>query len=78
MKTLAATFLSILLFNNAAHAVTVWEIRRICGADSKTYCPKVGYGDPMKACLNKNITKLAPACKAVMGKINSGEKVTLF
>jgi hypothetical protein len=32
----------------------------------------------MKACLNKNIAKLAPACKAVMGKINSGEKVTLF
>jgi hypothetical protein len=78
MKIVVFMGLMCLLLTVTAQAVTVWEIRRVCGTDSKSYCPKVGYGEPMKACLNRNITKLVPACKAVMGRINAGESVTLF
>jgi uncharacterized GH25 family protein len=76
-KLLITAGLTILLAGSA-NAITVWEIRRACGSDGTTYCPKASYGDPMKACLNKNFKKLTPSCKAVMKLINAGEKVKLF
>jgi hypothetical protein len=78
MKNSLTTVLLLVLLAGSADAVTVWEIRRACGSDGKAYCPKASYGDPMKSCLNLNFTKLAPSCKAVMKRINSGEKVRLF
>jgi hypothetical protein len=78
MKTLIGAALLIYTFASAANAITVWEIRRACGSDGTTYCPKASYGDPMKACLNKSFRKLTPNCKAVMKRLNAGEKVKLF
>jgi uncharacterized GH25 family protein len=78
MKKLFGAALLICTFAGTANAITVWEIRRACGSDGTTYCPKASYGDPMKACLNKNFKKLTPNCKAVMKRINAGEKVKLF
>jgi hypothetical protein len=78
MKRFLFAILAIGIFASAAEAVTAWEIRRNCGNDGKTYCPKAGYGEPMKACLNVNFVKLTPQCKAVMKRINAGEKVRLF
>jgi hypothetical protein len=78
MKRLLTAALLSLLCAGTAHAITIWEIRRACGGDGTTYCPKVSYGEPMKACLNKTAKKLTPACKAVMKRLNAGEKVRLF
>jgi hypothetical protein len=78
MKTVVLSLLVTMVMAASAQAVTVWEIRRACGADGKNYCPKAGYGDPMKVCLNKNLAKLAPSCKVIMGRINGGERVRLF
>jgi hypothetical protein len=61
-----------------AEAVTVREISRACGTDGEKFCPNESYGKPMQVCLNKNRRKLTAACKAVMKRINSGEKVTFF
>jgi hypothetical protein len=77
MKTIIFLTLALAMFVSAADAVTVWEIRRGCGADVKAYCPKAGYGEPMKSCLNANYIKFAPQYKAVMKRINAGEKVRL-
>jgi uncharacterized GH25 family protein len=76
-KLLLIIALSI-LGAGSAHAITVWEIRRACGSDGKAYCPKASYGEPMKVCLNKNNAKLTLSCKAVMKRLNAGEKVKLF
>lgn len=65
-------------FTTQAMAVSVGEIIRQCGDDSKAYCEGVGYGDPMQACLDRNYTKLTPACKGVVDRIRDGEKVSLF
>jgi hypothetical protein len=78
MKKILFGFVATWLSFSSAQAVSVWELSRKCGADGKTYCPKAGYGEPMKTCLNVNFTKLTPACKAVMKRINGGEKVKLF
>jgi hypothetical protein len=78
VKTLHIIAAVMLLGAAPASAITVWEIRRACGNDGTTYCPKASYGDPMKACLNKNFKKLTPNCKAVMKRINGGERVKLF
>jgi hypothetical protein len=78
MKRYLFVLFAICLLMNAAEAVTVWEIRRDCGTDGKTYCPKSGYGEPMKACLNLNLAKLTLQCKAIMKRINGGEKLRLF
>jgi hypothetical protein len=78
MKRYLFALVAMATFVGAANAVTVWEIRRNCGSDGKTYCPKAGYGEPMKACLNVNFVKLTPQCKAIMKRINGGEKVRLF
>ncbi len=42
------------------------------------YCKGVGYGAPMQACLSRNKEKLTPVCRAVVDRLDKGEKVTLF
>ena len=49
-----------------------------CGDDAKAYCEGVGYGDPMTACLLKHKTRLKPECRVIVGRIEGGEKVSLF
>ena len=65
-------------FTTQAMAVSVGEIIRLCGEDSKAYCKGVGYGDPMQACLDGQYEKLAAQCKVVVDRIRGGEKVSLF
>ena len=65
-------------FATPAMAVSVGEIIRLCGDDSKAYCKGVGYGDPMQACLASNYKKLSAQCKVVVDRIRGGEKVSLF
>lgn len=60
------------------HAATLREVIRTCGDDSKKLCEGVGYGKPMQDCLSANKPKLTPQCKALVTRLDKGEKVTLF
>jgi hypothetical protein len=67
-----------LLFASYAEAVSLRTVIRDCGDDGKKYCPKASYGQPMQDCLKLNFSKLTPACKGVITKLNNGESVTFF
>lgn len=58
MLTLAATM-------NASHAAGTYEQRRACRADAMKFChdyvPNV---KRITACMERNIRKLSPACRA--------------
>lgn len=54
------------------------EVIRVCGDDGKRLCQGVGYGKPMQDCLASRKDKLTPACRALVERLESGEKVTLF
>jgi hypothetical protein len=49
-----------------------------CGRDGKTYCEGVGYGAPMQTCLARNKARLAPACRAIIDRLEKGEEVEIF
>lgn len=66
------------MFASSAGAVSVMEIAGKCGDDAKVYCEGVGYGDAMTECLAQHRTKLQPACKVIVERIENGEKVSLF
>ena len=70
--------LLILSMVSAAHAVSLSQVIRDCGDDSKAYCKGVGYGKPMQACLSSHKAQLKPACKIVVGRLEKGEPVRLF
>jgi hypothetical protein len=61
-----------------ATAVGLRQVIRDCGPDGKIYCKGVGYGAPMQACLSRNKAKLTPVCRAIVDRLDKGEKVTLF
>lgn len=75
LAALAALFVVVA---DGAGAVSLREVIRACGDDGKTYCPKVGYGQPMQDCLIAHEGQLGAACKGVVGKLKQGERVTLF
>ena len=77
MKTLALTLL-LALSATSAQAVGLTALIRICGDDSKALCKGVSYGAPMQACLIRNKPKLTPACRAIVGRLEKGEKVRVF
>ncbi len=77
MKTLTLTLL-ISLSAIPAQAVGLTTLIRICGDDSKALCQGVSYGAPMQACLVKNKTKVTPACRAIVERLEKGEKVRVF
>ena len=62
----------------SASAVGLRQVIRDCGPDGKRLCPGVSYGAPMQACLSRNKAKLTPVCKAIVDRLDKGEKVTLF
>ena len=66
-----------MLASNAI-GMSVMEVAGKCGDDAKAYCQGVGYGDAMTDCLASHYAKLQPACQAVIDRIKSGEKVSLF
>ena len=78
MLKFAVTAALMLLFTSYADAVSLRTVIRDCGDDGKRYCSKASYGKPMQDCLKQNFTKLAPACKGVITKLNNGERVTFF
>lgn len=78
MKSMMLAGLMMAFSMGAASAVSVPELAGKCGDDGKAWCEGVGYGEPMQTCLNQNYKKLMPQCKAVMDRINGGERVTLF
>lgn len=78
LKKLGLALVILPIFASGALAVSVGELISNCGDDGEKYCQGVGYGDPMQDCLQANYSKLSSQCKAVMDRINGGERVTLF
>ena len=70
--------LFVLCLVPSAGAISLRQVIRDCGPDGKQYCKGVGYGAPMQACLSRNKEKLTPVCRAVVDRLDKGEKVTLF
>jgi len=70
--------LLLLLLPVPAGAVGLRQVISDCGADCKAYCEGVGYGKPMQACLSRNKKRLAPACRAIIDRLDKGEEVEVF
>ena len=77
MKNLALTLL-LALAPIHAEAVGLTTLIRVCGDDSKALCKGVSYGAPMQACLIRNKSKVTPACRAIVERLEKGEKVRVF
>ena len=77
MKTIFLTLL-LTLSAGSAHAIGLTTVIRTCGDDSKALCKGVSYGVPMQACLIKNKTKVTPACRKIVERLEKGEKVRVF
>jgi hypothetical protein len=73
-----AVFVTAITFATAAHSVSLRQVIRDCRPDGKIHCKGVKYGAPMQACLSKNKSKLTPACRAIVDRLDKGEKVRLF
>jgi hypothetical protein len=78
MRRAIFAVLVVLAFAGAAHAVSLRQVMRDCGDDSRAYCKDVGYGQPMQACLASNRAKLTDACRAIVERLEKGEKVGIF
>ena len=78
MKRPILAAISLAALTSTSLAVSVGEIAGKCGDDAKAYCEGVGYGDAMTQCLAKHRKQLKPECKAVVERIESGERVSLF
>ena len=70
--------MAVLILTAPAMAVSIGEMARDCGEDSKVYCQGVGYGEAMQQCLDSHFDALTPACKAIIERLNGGERVSLF
>ena len=77
MRVLFTALLALCLVSSAS-AIGLRQVIRDCGPDGKLYCKGVGYGAPMQACLSRNKEKLTPVCRAIVDRLDKGEKVTLF
>jgi hypothetical protein len=77
MKPALAILLTLLAAGPAA-AVPLRKVISDCGADGKAYCEGVGYGAPMQACLSRNKARLAPACRAIIERLEKGEEVEIL
>jgi hypothetical protein len=78
MKRPSVAALLILALAAPAAAVSLRQVIRDCGPDGKIYCSGVGYGAPMQTCLSRNKAKLTPVCRAIVDRLDKGEKVRLF
>jgi hypothetical protein len=78
MRKLSVAALLILAFAAPASAVGLRQVIRDCGQDGKIHCRGVSYGAPIQACLSRNKAKLTPVCRAVVERLDKGEKVRLF
>jgi hypothetical protein len=71
-------FMVLVSLSSSAYAVGLRQVIRDCGPDGKIHCKGVSYGAPMQACLAKNKDKLTPKCRAIVERLEKGEKVKLF
>jgi hypothetical protein len=78
MTQLRLAGLLLLLLPAPASAVGLRQVISDCGADGRAYCEGVGYGAPMQACLARNKKRLAPACRAIIDRLEKGEEVEVF
>lgn len=78
MNRVFASTLVMISLTVSASAIGLRQVIRDCGPDGKLYCKNVGYGTPMQACLSRNKEKLTPICRAIVDRLDKGEKVTLF
>jgi hypothetical protein len=78
MKCAIAMSLALLLGAAPACAVPLRKVIGDCGADGGAYCEGVGYGAPMQACLSRHKSKLTPACRAIIDRLEKGEGVEIF
>ncbi len=78
MFKIGTAFMLLVSLSNAAYAIGLRQVIRDCGPDGKILCKGVSYGAPMQACLAKNKDKLTPKCRAVVERLEKGEKVKLF
>jgi hypothetical protein len=77
-KKLVLAAVAVLAITTGALAVSVGELVKNCGDDSKAYCEGVGYGDAMTECLVQHRAELQLQCKLIVDRIEGGEKVSLF
>jgi len=78
VKKLVLTAVALLAISTGALAVSVGELVKNCGDDSKAHCEGVGYGDAMTECLAQHSAELQPQCKIIVDRVKGGEKVSLF
>lgn len=78
IRTFVFAALAAVSLTGSALAVSIAELAGNCGEDGDRYCEGVSYGEDMQNCLNANYSRLGPACKAIMDRLNDGERVTLF
>ncbi|MCX7899940.1 MAG: hypothetical protein N2444_07655 [Methylocystis sp.] len=60
-----------------AGAAPLRQVIRDCGADGKACCEGVGHGAPMQSCLSRQRSKLTPACRAIIDRLNKGGEVEI-
>ena len=77
-KIILIALIAAFSLTGTAEAVSLSKVIRDCGDDGKAYCKGVGYGAPMQACLSQNKAKLSPQCKAIIDRLDKGEKVGIF
>lgn len=59
------TMLALVAMANASHAAGTYEQRRACRADAMKFCrDQVPNVKRVTACMERNIGKLSPACRA--------------
>ena len=62
----------------AAGAASLREVIRTCGDDGRKLCKGVDYGQAMQDCLSSKKAELTPQCRALVERLDKGERVTLF
>lgn len=78
MRRIFSALLLLPLSTAPLGAASLSEVIRVCGDDGKRLCAGVGYGKPMQTCLASKREKLTPACRALVDRLEKGEKVTIF
>ena len=61
-----------------AEAMSMGEAVRYCFKDGSKFCPSLGHGKAMRACLNEHFEQLTQDCQAAVVRLNRGENLSLF
>ncbi len=77
-RRFAFAVVAVLAAVSSANAVSLRQVMRDCGDDSRAHCTGVGYGQPMQDCLSRQKDKLSEECRKVVERLEKGEKVGIF